>query len=323
MSAVGTQSLRKVSYAKPMRSDMAVLMVMFNPTASVRIVQNWLFVWNKLVAAGIPVFGAELVFPWQRPALADSFKTLTVRSDSIMFHKEKLLARLEQSLPETYTKVCCIDCDIVFARPDWYDAVSAALDERPVVQPFSACHWMGPDLRTPVMTNPSAVDQLPVIRQAQAQGTTDRLNGHPGFAMAMRRGLGLQFVWSVVGGGDAVMFRGVNGLSGEFVHKKMRRLVEGALDDYVGRVRGAGLGDMGLVTGDIWHLWHGPLQTRQYYDRYEKFVEALPASVKDVRDVLVENEDGVWSWRADVKTKLNTMMMRYFSGRDDDAVGLS
>lgn len=295
-------------------------MVMFNPTSSVRIVQNWLLVWNKLVAAGIPTFGAELVFPWQRPSLADSFKTLTVHSDSIMFHKEKLLARLERDLPTTYTKICCIDCDIVFGRSDWYDAVSAALDEKPVVQPFSTCHWMGPDLRVPVMTNPSGVADLDTIRETHAATNTDRLTGHPGFAMAMRRDLGLQFTCAVVGGGDAVMFRSVNGLAGEFVHKKMRRIVESALQEYVERVQGAGLGDMGLVMGDIWHLWHGPLQTRQYYDRYEKFVEALPAGVKDIRDVLVENEDGVWSWRADVKTKLNTMMMRYFSGRDDDAV---
>jgi hypothetical protein len=301
---------------------MAVLMVMFNPTSSVRIVQNWLYVWNKLAAAGIPVFGAELVFPWQKPALADCFKTLTVRSDSIMFHKEKLLARLERDLPETYTKVCCIDCDILFGRADWYDAVSTALDERPVVQPFSSCQWMGPDLRTPVMTNPSGVAQLSVIRAAHATGATDRLNGHPGFAMAMRRDLCgvLQFPWAVVGGGDAVMFRGVNGLEGEFVHKKMRRLMTDVLGEYVGRVTGLTLGDMGLATGDIWHMWHGPLQTRQYYDRYEKFIEALPTSVKDIRDVLVENEDGVWAWRPDVKSGLNTMMMRYFSGRDDDAV---
>jgi len=299
---------------------MAVLMVMFNPTNSVRIVQNWLYVWNKMVAAGIPVFGAELVYPWQKPALADCFKTLTVRSDSIMFHKEKLLSRLERDLPATFTKVCAIDCDIVFARPDWYDAVSAALDAHAVVQPYSLCHWMGPDLRKPVMSNPSAVVKLPEIRAAHATGLTDRLNGHPGFAMAMRRGLGLQFAWAVVGGGDAVLFRGVSGLTGEFIHKKMRRLMEAPLSEYMERVAGLGLGEPVYVEGDIWHLWHGPLQGRQYYDRYEKFVEALPAGVQDIRDVLVENDDGVWSWRADAKKDLNTMMLRYFAGRDDDAI---
>jgi hypothetical protein len=313
--------LRKAAYATPTRSDMAVLMVMFNPMSSVRIVQNWLYVWNKMAAAGIPVFGAELVFPWQKPALADCFKTLTVRSDSIMFHKEKLLQRLEQDLPATYTKVCPIDCDIVFARPDWYDAVSTALDEHAIVQPYSMCHWMGPDLRTPVMSNPSAVVKLPEIRAVFSKGITDRLNGHPGFAMAMRRGLGLQFVWTVVGGGDAVLFRTVSKLPGEFFYNKMRKLMEAPVTEYMDHITGLDLkGDPAFVDGDIWHLWHGPLKGRQYYDRYQKFVEALPEGVQDIRDILVENEDGVWSWREDAKKVLNTMMLRYFSGRDDDAV---
>lgn len=310
-------NIRQAAYARPVRNDMAVLMIMFNPTASVRIVQNWMFVWNRLRAAGIPVFGAELLFPWQKnPWLADDFKTLTVRSDSIMFHKEKLLARLEREVPVQYTKLCCIDCDVVFARPDWYDAVSVALDEHAVVQPFSVCHWMGPDLRAAVMTNPSGVTQLDIIRAAHATGKTDRLNGHPGFAMAMRREV-RQFQWAVVGGGDAVFFRAVNGLAGEFANPQMRRLMEPAWREFAPTVQGS----MGVVDGDIWHMWHGPLKSRQYYDRYVQFLKSLPANVKDIREVLVENGDGVWEWRADAKKALNAMMLRYFAGRDDDAVG--
>jgi len=311
-------NIRGAAYAIPTRTDMAVLMVMFNPMASVRIVSNWLYVWNRLRAAGIPVFGAELLFPWQRGKgfLSDEFKTITLRSESIMFHKEKLLMRLEREVPVSYTKICAIDCDVVFSRPDWYDAVSMALDSAPVVQPFARCHWMGPDLRSAVMTNPAASVQLELIRAAHAAGGTDRLTGHPGFAMAMRREV-RQFPWAVVGGGDAVLFRAVNGLVGEFANKKMKRLMSAAWEAWSVGMRTQ---DMTTVSGDIWHMWHGPLQSRQYYDRYERFIEALGHTVKDIRDILVENADGVWEWRADVRKALNTMMMRYFAGRDDDAV---
>ena len=321
MNAVIPQ-LRQATYAKPTRSDMAVLMVLFNPTGAVRLVENWLYVWNKLRMAGIPVFGAELLFSWQHTAsLAPEFKTITVRSDSIMFHKEKLLHRLEREVPAEFTKICCIDCDIVFGRADWYDAVSAALDERAVVQPFSACIWLGPDLRTPLAINPSAAAELPKIREAHATGTTDRLTGFPGFAVAMRRAALLPFPWAIVGGGDSVLFRGVNGLSGEFANRDMRRLIEPAWVSWSSTARAAG--DMGGVSGHIWHLWHGPQSGRQYYDRYVKFVEALgplAASCTDIRDLVVENADGVWSWREDVRKPLNTMMLRYFAGRDDDSV---
>lgn len=310
-------NVRRVTYAKPTRTDMAVLMVMFNPCSSVRIVQNWLYVWNRLVAAGIPVFGAELLFPWQRSgALADSFKTLTVRSGSIMFHKEKLLARLLREVPATFTKVCTLDCDIVFQRPDWYDAVSAALDESPVVHPFSRCFWLGPDLRTPVVTNSSAVLQLDAIRAQHASGKSDRLAGFPGFALAYRRDFA-GFPWAVVGGGDAVHFRGVNGLVGEFANARMRTLMSGVWNEWTMTV---GTKTMTAVSGDIWHLWHGPMSSRQYYDRYAAFVAAVPAAVRDIRELLVENADGVWEWREDVRSALNTMMLRYFGDRDDDAV---
>lgn len=301
---------------------MAVLMVLFNPTGAARLVSNWLYVWNKLRAAGIPVFGAELLFPWQRTAsLAPEFKTITVRSDSIMFHKEKLLLRLEREVPDTYGKLCCIDCDVVFGRPDWYDAVSRALDECPIVQPFSQCYWLAPDLRGAVAANPSAAMRLAAIREMHAKGR-DRLTGYPGFAMAMRRdwrAAPLHFPWAVVGGGDSVLFRAVNGLVGEFANPDMRRLMSAAWSSWSPEARVEG--DMGVVDGHIWHLWHGPLGSRQYYDRYVKFIEALGSSgERDMRALLVENDDGVWEWRADVKKTLNSMMMRYFASRDDDSV---
>lgn len=315
MPTKAAPSLKAVTYARPTRDDMAVLMVMFNPTGSIRIQQNWLFVWNKCRAAGIPVFGAELLFPWQSVGLAPEFRTLTVRTDSIMFHKEKLLSRLTAEVPPQYTKLCCIDCDVVFARPDWYDAVSAALDEVPVVQPYATCHWLAGDLKTPIMSNPSAASQLDMIRAAHATGTTTRLTGHPGFAMAMRREIPL-CEWAVVGGGDAVFFRAVTGLVEEFADARMAGLMSRVWVEYAPTVRGS----IGVVDGAIFHMWHGPLSGRQYYDRYVKFMAALPVGIEDIRELLVENADGVWTWRADVKNALNTMMLRYFAGRDDDAL---
>ncbi len=318
------QNIRQANYATPTRTDMAVLMCMFNPTQSVRIVQNWLYVWNKFVSAGIPVFGIELLFPWQRSAsLADAFKTLTVRSDSIMFHKEKLLERLEREVPASYTKLCWVDCDIVFQKADWYDATSVQLDKVAIVQPYGRCQWLLPDLRTPMLANNSAAANIDEIRAAHAAGISDRLNGHPGFAMAMRRGHVRHFTWSVVGGGDAVFFRGVCGMVSEFANQRMRELMEPVCTEWVTDARSKHTKEMGCVHGDIWHMWHGPINSRQYYDRYKQFIAVVPKDVKDIRELLVENADGVWSWRTDVRGALNKMMLHYFNGRDDDSVATS
>jgi hypothetical protein len=307
--------IRKVHYATPTRSDMAVVMVMFNACDSVRIVQNWLFVWNKLAAAGIPVFGVELLYPWQKPAVADAFKTLTVRSDSIMFHKEKLVERLLREVPASYTKVCYMDCDVVFHKKDWYDMVSAELDSVSVVQPFSRCYWLGPDLRTSLVSYPSATADLDMIRRTHASGS-NKLSGYPGFAMAMRRGVS-HFPWAIVGGGDAIFFRGVAGLAGDLGNGRMRTLLKGGWDEWNTTINGTSIGDIDVA---ISHMWHGPLSGRQYYDRYKNFVDAVPASVADIRDLVIENEDGVWSWRPEYRSALNKMMLHYFAARDDDSV---
>lgn len=307
--------IRKVRYATPTRDDMAVVMVMFNACDAVRIVQNWLFVWNKLVTAGIPVFGVELLYPWQKPALADTFKTLTVRSDSIMFHKEKLVERLLREVPVSYTKICYMDCDVVFHKADWYDEVSTALDRVTVVQPFSRCYWLGPDLRTPLVSRPSATADLEKIRAAHASGS-NILSGYPGFAMAMRRGVS-HFPWAIVGGGDAIFFRGVAGLKGDLGNGRMKTLLKDGWDEWIATCSGS---SVGVVDVSISHMWHGPMSGRQYYDRYKNFVDTVPASVKDIRDLVIENTDGVWSWRPEYRSVMNKMMLHYFAGRDDDSV---
>jgi hypothetical protein len=316
---IAVPDIRKVRYAKPTRSDMAVVMVMFNACDSVRIVQNWLYVWNKLVTAEIPVFGVELLYPWQKPALADAFKTLTVRSDSIMFHKEKLVERLLRDVPATFTKVCYMDCDVIFHRADWYDAVSAALDENSVVQPFSRCFWLAPDLRNPLASHPSATADLDKIRAAHASGASNKLSGYPGFAMAMRRGVS-HFPYAIVGGGDAIFFRGVTGLAGDLGNERMRGLLKGSWDEWLASV---GTQTIGMVDVFISHMWHGSIAGRQYYDRYKHFMEAVPGSVTDIRDLVVENSDGVWSWRPEYRNTMNKMMLHYFAGRNDDAVDLN
>jgi hypothetical protein len=308
--------IRKVRYTKPTKADMAVVMVMFNACDSARIIQNWLFVWNRLIAAEIPVFGVELLYPWQKPALADAFKTLTVRSDSIMFHKEKLVERLLKEVPATYTKICYMDCDIIFHRADWYDAVTTELDRVSVVQPFSRCYWLGPDLRTSLVSHPSATADLDKIRAAHESGVSDKLSGYPGFAMAMRRGVP-HFPWAIVGGGDAIFFRSVTGLASDLGKGRIRTLMSAAWTSWITSCSG---NSMGMVDMSISHMWHGPLSGRQYYDRYKNFTEAVPASVSDIRELVVENNDGVWAWRPEYRNVMNKMMLHYFASRSDDSV---
>lgn len=294
---------------------MAVVLVFFNPTGSVRLVSNYLYVWNLLMAANIPVFGIELCFPWQRrPAIAEGFKTLTVRSTSVMFHKEKLQQRLLQEIPaETYPKVMSLDCDIVFNRPDWYDAVSAALDAHPVIQPWERCQRLGPNFQ------PVDDIQISLGRLLSEGYEFGSILGHTGYSLAWRRAELEPFPYCITGGGDSYVMDGLYGRRGSIVNVRTRDLIEPAHAAWRDAQSARGQGIM-AVACNIFHLWHGSDMRRRYRTRHELFAESVPGDVTDMRTLLEENADGMWEWRAPYRSALNNMMLRYFSDRDDDSV---
>jgi hypothetical protein len=90
--------------------------------------------------AKIPYFSAEMVIGDQPPMLASP--TLRFHSKSALFYKEALWNRLETVIPEQYTKICFLDSDIVFDRPDWLDAISELLDTYSLVHPFTTMHYL-------------------------------------------------------------------------------------------------------------------------------------------------------------------------------------
>lgn len=132
-------------YAAPTRTDMAVIIVYFNPNFSVRLMQNFLLVRHTLLQVGIPLFTGELAFDETPFILADA--TVQTRTTSYMFYKENLVKAVEAKIPATYTKLCVLDADILFEQHDWYDTVSATLDTAEVCKPFTSTTYMGINFR--------------------------------------------------------------------------------------------------------------------------------------------------------------------------------
>ena len=129
-----------IQYNEPKRTDICVAFCYFNSQGYVRSLQNLLFFENKLKMAKIPYFSAEMVIGDQPPMLASP--TLRFHSKSALFYKEALWNRLETVIPEQYTKICFLDSDIVFDRPDWLDAISELLDTYSLVHPFTTMHYL-------------------------------------------------------------------------------------------------------------------------------------------------------------------------------------
>jgi hypothetical protein len=69
-----------------------------------------------------------------------------------------------------------------------------------------------------------------------------------------------------------------------------------------------------FIEGNIYHLWHGDRKNRQYVERRDIF-----ASVKDIRDILKTDKNGLYALKDDT---LKPKIRKYFRNRDDDGLAM-
>ena len=115
--------LYDIQYDKPKTKDLAVGLVYFNSSKSTRILMNYLYTVAKLNLAGIPNYTLEMYE--KKPELSDVFY---IKTDIILFQKERLCHLLEKKIPKQFTKLLFLDCDVIFDRKSWYNDISQMLD---------------------------------------------------------------------------------------------------------------------------------------------------------------------------------------------------
>ncbi|MFQ6027631.1 MAG: hypothetical protein ACE5Q6_09085, partial [Dehalococcoidia bacterium] len=72
----------------------------------------------------------------------DATRLIQLRSDQVMWQKERLLNLALQQLPPECRKVAWLDCDILFDCNNWASLTSQALEAFTLVQPFSKAHYL-------------------------------------------------------------------------------------------------------------------------------------------------------------------------------------
>jgi hypothetical protein len=301
------EGLSRISYQRPKTTDTAVLIGFYNFAHYKRSFYNTLYVIERLMAAKIPVFVAECVFGADRGSIPGA--DLVLRTDSMMFFKEQLWNALEKIVPEEFTKLIFLDSDILVGEPAWIDAVSRALNEKDVLQPFSEAVWLSPDNRREVRRAPSyfAVGVKSVRRIKLGKH-------HPGFAVAIRRdvfrAMGGFYDRAFLGSGDVFFMAALFRKDIEYCIKDVRRNPE-VLDGfhmYLERVRSLRL-RLGVTPFEARHLFHGLVKSRQYGSRY-KMLRGKDSRV--VRDA----ETGLWQWVA--ARSINPEVRKFFETRNED-----
>jgi hypothetical protein len=253
---------------------------------------------------------------------------LGVRSDAILWQKERLLNLGIKTLPEQCDKVAWLDGDILFANQSWVKQTAELLQTYVVVQPFSHAWWVsnecssfpvGEILRTYRDFHEGSSPGSAYLESRSASST--EMQGHVGFAWAARRELlckhGLYDRCGV--GADTVIAAAMFGFAeypllemvsspAQTVHT--RQWMQSFYEDVQQSVY--------YTAGDIAHLWHGSRGDRQYLNFQLLFKEA---NFDPATDMAVDS-NGCLRWSSG-KTELHEKVKAYFWTRRDDAQSIN
>jgi hypothetical protein len=303
----------KSIYITPACTDLAVLLVFYNPVGFKRILNNMLYVMNTLKEKKIPYFVAECVFNNKKPQIPDA--TLVVHSNSYMFYKEQLINNLEKLVPEKYTKLMIMDGDIIFDSPDWVDQVSMSLDTNDIIQPFDKACWLMPGNKIIRSWKYSYAHALTKKTPIDYQNIHQY---HPGFAWAFKRStfrqIGGLYANAIIGGGDMLfVFNFFVDEIPEYWYKDamVTTLPIEAWPAYHANFKKVAP-KIGIVQIRALHLFHGLSANRQYRTRYQKFAALFD---KPWDHYIVMNKDNMTEFK---DPKYRELLLPYFKERKED-----
>ena len=303
----------KSLYIEPTVKDTAVMLAFYNPVPFKRILRNMLYIIQILKEKNIPYFVIECVFKGAKPEIPNA--TMVVHSDSYMFYKEQLLNKLETVIPEEYTKLVCLDGDIMFDSPDWVNQVSESLNVNDIIQPFSEACWLTPD-NSKIRSKKASYAYGIVHDKLKAPRSIHMY--HPGFAWAFKRDMfrkmGGFFNRAVIGNGDMLfVFNFIRDHVPEFwIRDVLRsRFILDTWPAYHANIKELSP-KIGYLTNKALHLFHGVRQNRQYTTRYKSVSHMLTGTWDEQITV---NEDGLFEFK---NPALSAGVFEYFKRRNED-----
>lgn len=227
----------------------------------------------------VPLVTVECSFGEQPFELPDGPNVLRVRASKILWLKEHLLNFAINRIPDSFDMVAWLDCDILFCSQAWAVETEAALHHAQVVQLFEKAIRLPPGATTfrgigDRLTSTAAICSVDSTRIKG--GRTE--HGCTGFAWAARR----DFLRSirlyegcVIGGADHLMAHAFYGdwqsdcVLQTIGHSEMYHHYR----YWAERAFAATQGKVGVVPGDVLHLWHGHPTNRRYIRRWKQLRE--------------------------------------------------
>lgn len=308
-----------------LRSPLWAVTSFFNPAGRRSRVRNYRAFRSRLP---IPLLAVELSFDgrFELQEGSDADIALRFSRGDVMWQKERLLNLAWRHLPAHCEEVAWIDADVVFPDPEWPSRVREKLQHHEVVHPFTHLRHLNREESARVGADAQVNHYLTHVSSFGAGAPTDSLSrviaraeGAPsaGIAWAARRSwierVGL-YEGSVTGGGDSAFGAALLASPDQILRLHSLNPAQARYYlDWVSKVAGALRTPVGSVEGDVLHLWHGSLESRQTASRHAR----LAATGFDPAKDLVAEPDSPLRWR-DPHGAAAQLLRSYFDSRDLD-----
>lgn len=298
-----------------------VVTCFFNPNRYRSKLRNYSIFRESLRVSGIPCLTVECIFPDRTPQLTGWPNVDLVIARNAMWHKERLLNMAIVRVPDSWTTIAWLDCDVLFENSLWAAQAVEELSRQVVVQLFSDVvrlpkgeiwgrqgeeHW---DSFASILKR--APNQL-------LKGNFAR-HGHTGFGWAAHRSLltkaGL-YDACIAGSGDHMMAHAFAGdWSGDCVTRELGVNTPHRLhfNDWAAAVYSTVRARVSCLPGTLFHLWHGDTANRRYAQRTLELASFQFDPTIDIR----RSDGGCWEWASD-KPDLHAWAAEYFAKRMED-----
>jgi hypothetical protein len=260
--------------------------------------------------------------------VSDSEILIQVVSNSIMWHKEKLLNVALKHLPEYVKYVAWLDCDIIFENKEWEKMAIKKLNSHKMIQLFSELHDLPANTYNFESYIPSNGPSGYSIAFLNEEDRLSKEDFNPTETPSMRRGL-FGLAWAarkdvlfqlgfydamVVGSGDRAMACAGFGRFEDAV--SVASLTNYRREHYLEwatQFNSLIKESISFLNGRLFHLWHGDLSNRRYLERHREFNKLNFNPYVDI----VTNEFGCWEWR-EKDSKFQNFMKSYLTSRKED-----
>jgi hypothetical protein len=270
-------------------------------------------------ALDVPLATVEIGFDgrWDL-ACDDADLYVRIRDADVLWQKERLLNLLLPRLPADCRYVAWLDSDVLMVDSGWSQQAIEALETTPLVQLFSTLRYLARDggqdgaLRCSV----AAAVQDGASPAATLGGVIHRTGSaaSPGMAWAARRELLERHGFydaCIIGGGDTALAcaaYGVPEIAMQLHH--MNASQQARYGQWARRFHDDVAEGVGVLKGELQHLWHGELASRRAGQRHVDLSAHYFDPVADIEP----GEDGAWRWASN-KPGLHALLRNYFEGR--------